>query len=110
MLPASEITPALPVIVHPPLQPCRFCGETEHFLVHPGYEAGWRHAADGSLIRGADGEPLMFEEDFVECQICDATAPVAIWNGHRRTAEERAAIIAGWAEYGDDYRWIGAAQ
>lgn len=90
---------------------CRFCGETQHLKLCEGFTEGWAHDADGSLKRDASGEPVSVSFDFIECEICDAMAPVEVWNRARgATPEERAAVIAGWAEYDDEGRWIGGAK
>lgn len=75
-------------------RPCRHCGERDWLILNPRYdEEQYAHAADGSLMRDADGTPTFVSVDFMECLICGALAPVHIWNGAPVTPAMRAALI-----------------
>ncbi len=91
--------------------PCRFCGEAEHLKRLPEYSEGWTHNADGSLVRASTGQPILAMLDYIECEICGVEAPAHVWNRPTgATPAERAAVIAGWAEYDGEGRWTGEAR
>ncbi len=82
------------------LNPCRFCGETEHLRINEKLDEDWTYNEDGSLRRTASGAYAVVELDFVICSICNAQAPVDIWNrGDDQWAVMRAATIAGWEQH-----------
>lgn len=80
--------------------PCRFCGERAWLTQNPAMvEDFYAHHPDGSLVMDGD-EPKLHTVDFIECLICGATAPVALWNGATVTPEMRAALIAEYMRGG----------
>ena len=67
------------------LAPCRFCGERQHLQIDRG---GFERVAivGGKVceIVWQNGEPSGTEHvDAVNCQVCDASAPLDVWNGTR---------------------------
>lgn len=83
------------------LAPCRYCGEAEHLTVNPAYcDESYQVTADFRIIRDAAGEPAIGSEDFAECLICNATAPVYIWNRPAGPIPNlRAEMLRAWAEH-----------
>lgn len=67
------------------LRPCPFCGEREHLT------AG--HSIERPIVEGGDTKKLpsgfeAFEEvDAVYCQVCEAMAPLDVWNGERPASD-----------------------
>ena len=63
------------------IRPCPFCGEHEHLT------AG--HSVERPIVEGGDTKKLqsgfeaMEEVDAVCCQVCEAMAPLDVWNGER---------------------------
>lgn len=79
------------------LKPCRFCGETEHLQIHPALDEDWTFNEDGSVKRAESGAFLVVSLDFVGCSICNAQAPIEIWNRpDGQWAMMRTATLAGW--------------
>lgn len=67
-------------------RPCPFCGEAEHLRVHDA--AISRPVVEGSDTRKEpDGSETMEEVDAVACDVCEAMAPVDVWNGSRRSSD-----------------------
>lgn len=82
------------------LNPCRFCGETEHLQIHEQMDEDWIYNEDGSLKREPSGAFAVVYLDFVRCSICNAQAPVNIWNrADGQWATMRAVTIAAWSAH-----------
>lgn len=69
----------------PTLGPCRFCGETIHLEID---RDGLERVAivDGKVadvVCTAGKTTGMEHVDAVNCQVCDASAPLDVWNGTR---------------------------
>jgi hypothetical protein len=94
-------------------QPCRFCGEAHKLNIEVGgIEVLWAINADGAVVRDASGQPAdAAYDDWVNCQVCDASAPLTIWNATPEWMRKRCeSIAAADAEYDDDGRWMGRRQ
>ncbi|HQT53581.1 MAG TPA: hypothetical protein PKX06_08875 [Phenylobacterium sp.] len=63
------------------LRPCRFCGEHEH--LSSGHSIPRPVIENGDTKKGADGSEIIEEVDGVHCQVCEAMAPLDVWNGER---------------------------
>lgn len=93
------------------LNPCRFCGETEHLHVHPDYHCdNDQFTWDGGLniVRGPTGEPIYRDDDGIECLVCNASAPRTMWQADdaaNRTM--RARTLEAWPEYDEGGVWRG---
>lgn len=75
--------------------PCRYCGEAEWLSFRPEFaDDHFVFDPAGSLVIDDDGKPAAAYVDYVECDMCGALAPLAIWNGGAHTSAERAAMIA----------------
>ncbi|MCR5874391.1 hypothetical protein LRS10_09570 [Phenylobacterium sp. J426] len=65
---------------------CPFCGEAEHLRIHDA--AITRPIVEGADTRkGPDGQEEMEAVDAVACDVCDAMAPLDVWNGERSAAD-----------------------
>lgn len=67
------------------LEPCRFCGERQHLQIDRN---GVERVAivDGvvqAIIWSGAHPTNMQSVDLVVCQVCDASAPLDVWNGTR---------------------------
>lgn len=91
------------------LNPCSFCGEREHLHVHAGYYGDndqfiWDD--NFNIVRGPTGEPVCRNDDGIECLVCNASAPLTMWQADdaaRRNMRDR--TLEAWAEYDDDGIW-----
>lgn len=91
------------------LNPCRFCGETEHLHVHDGFHCDqftWDDALN--IVRGPTGEPVYRDDDSIECLVCNASAPRTMWQADDATARTvRERTLEAWPEYDDHGVWKG---
>ena len=91
------------------LKPCRFCGETHRLgFLKGGASDQYLFDAKLQIVRTDSGEPLDFEDDNVWCEVCDAMAPLQVWNaGAQVNAIMRTVTLAAWEEYDDHAVWQG---
>lgn len=83
----------------PGVKPCRFCREADWLCLNPDFVTdATLHGPDGALIRDKAGKPAAQSVDYVECLMCGAMAPLAIWNGAEVSARERAALREFYAQ------------
>lgn len=68
------------------IRACRFCGETEHLhMTASGFERAV--VFDFVTVIMPDGSELTETVDGVGCEVCDALAPLDVWNGTRSQAD-----------------------
>jgi hypothetical protein len=60
---------------------CPFCGETEHLDLNVTIERPI--IRDGDTVKGPFGREVTEEVDGVHCQVCEAVAPLDVWNRER---------------------------
>lgn len=100
------------------LKPCRFCGETKKLWIDEGVvEILWALDAAGEVLRGPTGEPTdirveserhLHHIDLVRCDVCEAEAPLRVWNSTPEWMGQAVANMkAADAEYDDDGVWQG---
>ena len=82
------------------LSPCRCCGETDHLEVNTAFhDCDWVYTSDNRIKREANGAFSVEAVDYVECLICNTTAPRDHWNiTNADWAARRAATLAAWHE------------
>lgn len=82
------------------LNACRYCGESDHLTVNPAYcDESYQVTPDFRIVRDEAGDPVIGEEDYAECLICNATAPLYIWNHPPGPIPNlREEMLRAWAE------------
>lgn len=64
---------------------CPFCGEREHLT--SGHSIPRPVIENGDTKKDARGFEVMEEVDGVHCQVCEAMAPLDVWNGTRPASD-----------------------
>lgn len=60
---------------------CPFCGERQHLSLGPTFQRPV--VATSDTLRNESGDEVLEEVPGVACQVCEAMAPLDVWNRER---------------------------